>query len=334
VRPIKTAAASAPGVVDTLTAGFEQINRIPWVLSLPIVIDLFLWLAPRLSAEPVIHRLTTRILDTYGQFAANGVDPSALDQARSSVTDLDTAASTFNLLSLLVVNVAAVPSILPTSLTGAVAQEINSGVVLAVVVLIAAIVGGLLGCLYLGVIAQQVRDKKISPVLLARRVWFYWLSVLGFLALALIGIVGLSIPVGIVVGLAQVAAPGLGVALWTIVLTFIQIAGVLLLIYLFFLVYAIVFSEIGPIRAAVSSARVVANNFWTSVGFIVLYYVISLGMQVVWTAMSASPIGTAAAIAGNAYIESGLAAASMLFYSSRVSRLPAARGVLGRVGQV
>jgi hypothetical protein len=233
---------------------------------------------------------------------------------------------------LLVVNVAAVPSIMPQSLTGAVAQEIDSAPVLAGVVLAILIVGGLLGCLYLGAIAQQVRDKRFDPLVLIRRVWFYWLSVVGFILLALAFVVALSIPVGLVVGLAQFAAPGLGVALWSIALTMVQIAGVLFMIYLFFLVYAIVVSEVGPIRAAVSSARVVANNFWTSVGFIVLFYVISLGMQVVWMALSASAIGTAAAIAGNAYIESGLAAASMLYYSSRVSRLPAARGVLGRVG--
>jgi hypothetical protein len=333
VRPTKPVGGQpVPGLIETLNAGFEQINRIPWILGLPILIDLFLWFAPRLSAAPVIHRLATRALEMYQGVTASGLDPTAADQARQSVSDLDAAASTFNVFSLLVVNVAAVPSIMPPSLTGAVAQEINSGPLLALVVLIVLVVGGLLGCLYLGAIAQQVRDKRFDPLVLARRVWFYWLSVIGFILLAGVFIVAVSIPVGIVVGLAQYAAPGLGGALWSVALTFVQIAGVLFMIYLFFLVYAIVVSEVGPVRAAISSARVVANNFWTSVGFIVLFYVISLGMQVVWTALSASSIGTAAAIAGNAYIESGLAAASMLYYSSRVSRLPAARGVLGRVG--
>jgi hypothetical protein len=332
VRPTKPVGSPVPGVIETLSAGFEQINRIPWILGLPIIVDLFLWLVPGISAAPVIHRLTSRALEVYHGVTASGLDPTAVDQARQSLGELDTASASFNVLSLLVLNVAAVPSIMPSSLTGAVAQEINSGLLLAVVVLLALVVGGLLGCLYLGAIAQQVRDKRFDPLVLIRRVWFYWLSVIGFILLAGFCIVAVSIPVGIIVGLAQFAAPGLGGALWSVALTFVQIAGVLFMIYLFFLVYAIVVSEVGPVRAAISSARVVANNFWTSVGFIVLYYVISLGMQVVWTALSASVIGTAAAIAGNAYIASGLAAASMLYYSSRVSRLPAASGVLGRVG--
>ncbi|HUX87106.1 MAG TPA: hypothetical protein VMW65_08895, partial [Chloroflexota bacterium] len=112
-----------------------------------------------------------------------------------------------------------------------------------------------------------------------------------------------------------------------------QIIAILLVVYLFFLVDAIVVSQAGPIRATLSSARVVANNFWPSVGFIVLIYVISLGTQVIWTSLSQSPAGTLVAIAGNAYIASGLTAASMLFYQSRVAKLPAARGVIGRVTQ-
>jgi hypothetical protein len=335
VRPTaSTTAGTVPGLIDTLRAGFDQVNKVPWIIGLPILVDLFLWLAPRVTAGPIIHRLTSRMLDVYTGVAVNGIDPAALDQAKTSVNQVDTVASTFNLLTLLVVNVAAVPSILPEPLTAAVNQEVNSGIVLLAFVVLALIAGGLLGCLYLGVIAQQVRDRKLAPLVLAKRIWFYWLSVVGFILLVALAIVILSIPIGIVIGLAQLAAPGLGVALWTVALTIIQIAGVLFMIYLFFLVDAIVISEVGPIRAAVSSARVVANNFWTSVGFIVLFYVISLGMQEVWTAMGKSAFGTVAAIAGNAYIGSGLAAASMVFYSSRVSRLPAARGVLGRVGQV
>src|SRR6185437_14861871 len=65
-----------------------------------------------------------------------------------------------------------------------------------------------------------------------------------------------------------------------------------------------------------------------------LVYVISLGMQIIWTALAQNPYGTVIAIAANAYIASGLAAASMLFYKNRVVRLSAANGMLGRVSQV
>jgi hypothetical protein len=196
------------------------------------------------------------------------------------------------------------------------------------------LVGTLVGVVYLGVIAQQIRDGRLSLALLARRVWRYWLSILGFFVLAIAVLCVISLIVGIAVGLVAVVAPPVGSFLWLLVTALAQIAGVLFLIYLFFLTDAIVVSEVGPIRAAVSSARVVANNFWSSVGFIGLVYVISLGMQIIWSALAQNPIGTVIAIAGNAYIASGLAAASMLFYKNRVVRLSAANGLPGRVTQV
>jgi hypothetical protein len=222
---------------------------------------------------------------------------------------------------------------LPTSLTGTIALEINSGWELLGVAAVAELVGTLIGCLYLGALAQQIRDGKFMPQTLFRRVWRYWLSVVGFVALGIGVCLAVSVPVGIAIGLVQVVAPGAGMVLWYAALAGAQIIAVLMMIYLFFLVDAIVVSEAGPVRAAVNSARVVANNFWATVGFIVLVYVISLGMQVIWTAMSKSPIGTVAAIVGNAYVATGLTTASLLYYQARVSRLPVARGVLGRASQ-
>ncbi|HEX5417844.1 MAG TPA: hypothetical protein VFZ25_19475, partial [Chloroflexota bacterium] len=143
-----------------------------------------------------------------------------------------------------------------------------------------------------------------------------------------------SLVVGIGVSVVSLVAPPVGSFLWLLVTALAQIAGVLFLIYLFFLTDAIVVSEVGPIRAAVSSTRVVANNFWSSVGFIGLVYIITLGMQIIWSGLAQNPVGTVIAIAGNAYIASGLAAASMLFYKNRVTRLSATDGMPGRVSPV
>ncbi|HLZ07816.1 MAG TPA: hypothetical protein VKT80_04460, partial [Chloroflexota bacterium] len=110
-----------------------------------------------------------------------------------------------------------------------------------------------------------------------------------------------------------------------------NILGILLVIYLYFWIDAIVVSDAGPLRAAVNSGRVVANNFWSSVFFIGLVLVITQGTMLIWKTVDLEPIGMVVAIAANAYIATGLTAASMLFYQTRVARLPAARGVLGRV---
>ncbi len=39
------------GVVDALTAGLTQAGRRPALVLIPALVDLFLWLAPRLSTR-------------------------------------------------------------------------------------------------------------------------------------------------------------------------------------------------------------------------------------------------------------------------------------------
>ncbi|HVB97237.1 MAG TPA: hypothetical protein VNG11_05860 [Chloroflexota bacterium] len=333
MRPSNQVKSSAvPGVIDTLSHGFEQINRILWVIALPIVVDLFLWLAPRVTATPVVAQIS----HWYGQLTqayAASAGTSTLDQTQQAINTFEQAATHFNLLSLFVVNVAGVPSTLPTSLAGRPIWQISSVGALVGAVVAAELIGSLIGCLYLAVIGQQIRDGRITAGKLGRQVGFFWLSVIGCMLLFVGLTLAVSLPLGLAIGLVQLVAPGVGVALWLAAVAAIQIIAILLVVYLFFLVDAIVVSQAGPIRAAMSSARVVANNFWSSVGFIVLIYVISLGTQVIWTGLSQSPAGTLVAIAGNAYIASGLTAASMLFYQARVAKLPAARGVIGRVTQ-
>ena len=333
MRPVKSAANAMPGVIETLTGGFEQVNRVPWIVGLPIVIDVALWLAPPLTAGTVIHSFIGSLTGLYGTIAANGADPTTVDQARQALTELDTSAGSFNLLSLLVGGFAGVPSAHPVSVSTLGPQQLGSFGGLAGAVLLMILLGTLLGCLYFGVLGQQVRDGRVVGATLARRVGFYWLSVLAFLGIVIGISLVVAIPVSLAVGLIDLIAPGIGVVLMLLAVAGAEIVRVLAMIYLFFLVYAIVLSEAGPVRAAVNSTRVVASNFWSSVGFILVVIVISRGMQVVWSGLTGSAAGTFVGILGNAYVQTGLVAASMLYYQSRVSRLPAARGVLGRVTQ-
>ena len=81
-----------------------------------------------------------------------------------------------------------------------------------------------------------------------------------------------------------------------------------------------------PVRAALNSIRVVSSSFWSSLGFIIITWVIMSGMGLIWGSLARAPAGQAVAILGNGYIESGLAAASMLFYRNRIARLTPSRG--------
>ena len=45
------------GLIDTITGGFRIVQRRPWLILLPVVVDLWLWLGPRLAIQPFIDGL-------------------------------------------------------------------------------------------------------------------------------------------------------------------------------------------------------------------------------------------------------------------------------------
>ena len=55
-RPVADAPANAgpSGLIDTIQSGFNTINRHLWLLLLPLVVDLFLWLGPQLTMGNVV----------------------------------------------------------------------------------------------------------------------------------------------------------------------------------------------------------------------------------------------------------------------------------------
>lgn len=322
---VRTAKRSSPGVIETLSAGFELVNKMIWIMLLPIVVDILLWKGPLLSIAPAFKSLLAAYADALPQqLQQPEVSSSILGERVQSFEQLrqglEAAAEHFNLLSLLVTNIAVVPSI------GFTSQEVAEWVItisqpatIIAVAIVLELVGVLLGVLYLGLLAQQVRDGRIDPLRLARSVWRYWLSIVGFLLIVLGAALFVGVPAGLFAGVMFVISAGLGAGLMAVFATLLNVGLMLAMVYLFFLPDAVVVSEVGPIRAVSNSVKVVAGNFWSAIGLIVITFIIVAGTRVIWEYLSAETWGIVAAMVGNAYIASGLSAASMLFYKTRLA---------------
>ena len=324
MRPIVRGEPSPPGLVDTLTAGFQAVNRIPWVIALPVALDFLLWLGPRLSIASLSERGLNALSQLTAQMSASA-SPAAVDQLGQLQQQIDLArgmTQMFNLLSLVAFGALAMRSAVPADQSGA-GGSVEIGTVGAVVGLGALLVlaGVAFACVWLGFIAQQVREGRVDVPRLGRSAPRYWVAIVAFFVLLFAILVAVAVPLSALAAVMQAIAPAVG----AFVAVFAAIAFQLLLfwclLYLFFFGDAIVVSEVGPVRAALTSIRVVSTNFWSTLGFIIITWVIMSGMGVIWASLARAPVGIVVAILGNGYIESGLAAASMLFYRQRVARL-------------
>ena len=61
--------AQPTGVIETLSAGYAAVNRQLWVLLLPVLLNVFLWLGPHVSYSSLVDPVLTDATDWTRQVA-------------------------------------------------------------------------------------------------------------------------------------------------------------------------------------------------------------------------------------------------------------------------
>ena len=309
------------GLIDTLQAGFNVVNRNVWLLIFPLAIDLFLWWGPQPAAGPLLERWLTQIPPT--QLSA-GLGAGFEESRRASLDSIrrGEGAARFNLLSFLAPPLMGVPVFQPHG-EGPV-LPLDSPLTIGALVLASIVLGLMLAALFYGLLAQGVRDgraglNRFLPDFAQLTVWVVALFLLMLGAIILAG--G---PLIALLAATQAMGPqSVAAALGGLIVAVLVGVGLWAFVYLFFTPHAIYVSKVPPFAAVQNSIRVVRYNFWSSVGLILLMLLISAGLSVLWQqlALSVRTAGVAMSIVGHIYISAGLAAAGMTYYKERFERL-------------
>jgi hypothetical protein len=175
----------------------------------------------------------------------------------------------------------------------------------------------LIGCSYLGLIAQEVRDNQMNVAHLLRRVWIWWARVVLMALLIFMGLLILGVPLLVTIALLSLLSKNLAQLIGNFSIVSSLWVGIWLYVYLFFFVNALILNDTGILRAVWNSFSVVRRNFWPTIGLMLLMGLIGAGFSIIWRMLSTSSWGTLLAILGNAYIGGGLAAAGFTFYRDR-----------------
>lgn len=324
-------------IINSLSGGFEAITKRIWLISIPVLLDLYLWMGPRLSIYPLVKRVLSLI----------ALPPNASPEELLALTEtkglLEQASQSFNVFSFLIIRKLSVPSLLSpnpwletlgitlniSSLVTFQAPEasflsrplpvieVRSEFVLLGLYILLTLAGLLIGCLYLGLIAQEVRDNQVNVAHVLRRVWIWWARVALIALLFFMGLLMLGIPLLTIVALISLLSRNLAQLIGNFIIVSSLWIGIWFYIYLFFFVNALILNDTGILRALWNSFSVVRRNFWSTVGLMLLMGLIGAGFSIIWRMLSTNSWRTLLAIVGNAYIGSGLAAASLTFYRDR-----------------
>jgi hypothetical protein len=302
----------APGIIATLQAGYERLNERPYLIAVPLALDLALWLGPRIIAPDLFNWLAR-----WPEQSASGAQlAETLHQRGQSAEMMTGVAQTWNWYGV-------------STLVGKMgrdhfpllfhrpAVEIAPWYIAIAVFCALLVVGLWLKALFITPIGQLVRQEPFAlgwnlraSLVGAKRLLLLFLAVAGMLLLALV-------PVALIAATFVLA----GINAFGLILLAAVVPLAWALFYGAYAMDAIFLEQVGPMRAAYLSYRVVRRNVWPTMGFVTLTFLISRGVPLALTRVVQHPVGMLLAIIAHAYVAAGLAAGSLLFYRERRARV-------------
>jgi len=325
----KEQSAQPLSVIGCLTAGFHILNRNLWLIALPVLVDLLLWMGPRLSVAPLLQGFAA-FLRTQ-----RAPDPQTGYQLAQAAELLLQFGEKFNLLSLLsMLPLLEVPSLLAQHAPGAISPlgqpevfPIRDVLMLLGWALLLIPAGLLLGFLYLNGLARCVAAAVAhsEPAAAGAQPGIAPVGCIGglvrilFFVAVLLGALALFVPLwALLVGMLSAMAQPLGIVVWMLGVGLIAYVA----LHLLFVVHGVVLGRRGLLRAIWESILLFQLQFPSVVWLLLLVVVVYSGLGYAWSLPPGDSWLLAIGILGNACVATGLTAATFVFYQERVKYLP------------
>jgi hypothetical protein len=171
--------------------------------------------------------------------------------------------------------------------------------------------GLLVSTVYLGMLAQSVRDGRVDWLALLRGLPRNWLRLVSAWVLVQVALLIIGFPLILTLALAAVVLGPLSLLIVAALMFWV-------VIYVAFVPYGIFLHEDGLLQAVARSVSVVRANFRSTLGLIVLVSVIWFGLTLVFVRLTETTIGALVAMAASAFVGTGLTAAVFIYYRERV----------------
>jgi hypothetical protein len=303
-----------PGVMGPLKAGFDTVSSHVWLILLPLVLDVFLWLGPRLSVDRLVRPFLRVVFTQARTTLTSSADLQRFTEYQAAFGEL---VERFNLMSLL-----GRLQLFPVGISSLLAQTMPVETPLGAqsVVQITSLPGLLgLGFLltFIGWVIGGVYFRWVSGIALEKAgrvvmVSFSW-AILQSLLLSLIWVIGLvmvMIPMMIVLTIVTLLSPLLASGLVLIALFF----SFWLIVPLFFTPHGIFVRRQNAFYSMFSSLRMARFTLPTSGLFVLSVFLLTTGLNYLWSVPTDNSWMLLVGIAGHAFITTALLAASFVYY--------------------
>ncbi|MBN1303285.1 MAG: hypothetical protein JXA13_02535 [Anaerolineales bacterium] len=306
-----------PGVIRSLQTGFDAVARHFTVLLIPILLDILLWLAPRLSTGD----LWKAGLVTFGNAVVlTGADGTSVERFRELMLE----AQNFNMLTML--------STFPIGISSLMASKqptqspLGEPLIIQVPTIqhflgwlvILVLLGWVLGAIYYQWISGITLQKTVHPGNDNLRAI---VNTLFLLMIWTVVLMALILPVTFLASILMlINSPMLVQA----ALIFFGITAVWLAVPVFFSPHGIFIRRQSALASLLSSLRLARYTLPNSGLFIMTLFIFGQGFTILWSVPRDNSWLVMAGIFGHAFISTALLSASFVYYQDMTSWLQVA----------
>lgn len=310
------AAVTRPRLIAALSAGFSAVASHIYLILLPIALDALLWFGPRISIRSLMAPLLARFESDVLQLAQTDVRTLLTQEAanwRGLIEQL-------NLTSALRSYPVGVPSLLAgqSPLTNPLGvpfsmETPNSGAALSLWLLFG-LVGLTLGSFFFNRSALLAHpDDRRPPQSLQLVIW-QTVQIILLLMIIILLIMMISVPIALVAWVLAFFSP----ALLQLAMLLVSVFMVWLLLPLFFSPHGIFAYHLDALRSTLISYQFV-RFFLPGAGlFVLVTFLISQGMDILWRIPSDNSWMLVIGIAGHAFVSTALVASSFFYYKNGI----------------
>jgi hypothetical protein len=298
-----------PKVIQALLSGFNIIANKPYLILLPVLLDLFLWFGPGWRIDGYFKPILQSMSDIPGL-----TGPDYAEAIQALQTFWRDILSQFNLA----VSLSTLPIGVPSLMTGESAFinplgqplvfELQTNFQIIGLWLIFLVIGFSLGNLYFQNISNQVLPSPKKPT--AKSFLWSFLQIVLMPIFLLIVLLIIGIPVILLLTFINLLSP----AFMEFVLFLLAIVLLWVIMPLAFTPHSIYLYKQNLITAMMTSISVVKVSMGQTTWFIMASFVLVRGLNYLWKAPTADSWFLLIGILGHAFIVSAVIAASFYYF--------------------
>jgi hypothetical protein len=295
-----------PGIITSIRAGFDIVATHITAILLPLLLNLFLWLGPRLRMDALFNSIKDNVISIWKTSGISAADiQRAMDLYENTIPRINLF-WVFHTIPIGVSSLFLPQKISQTPLGDPAILQVNAASLLGWIFLLT-LLGWIGGGLYFRSVAWlAMANKDARPMSISRAI------VQTILISILWGI--LSVIIGVPVFLVLAVVLQFSAIIANLLVLVLSLASMWVIVPLYFWPHGIFIKQQNVLTSILSSVQMMRFTLPTSSLFVLTVFLLTFGLNFLWSIPPENSWMTLLAIFGHSFVATALLAASFVYY--------------------